>query len=45
MTTDDDNDRVQTMTEEWLRQLVMQMERDQDGFIDYEEYVTMMIDW
>ncbi len=33
------------MSEERARELVMQMEVDHDGYINYEEYVDMMMNW
>ncbi len=33
------------MSEERARELVLQMEVDHEGFINYEEYVDMMMNW
>ena len=33
------------LSEERARELVMQMDTDQGGFINYDEYVDMMMKW
>lgn len=35
----------ETLPEERARELAMQMEVDHDGYIHYEEYVNMMMNW
>jgi len=32
-------------TEDRVRNLVLQIEQDQNGYVDYEEYVNMMMNW
>ena len=33
------------MSQERARELVLQMEVDHEGFVNYEEYVDMMMNW
>lgn len=35
----------ETMTDERARELVMQMEVDHDGYVNFEEYVDMIMNW
>ena len=36
---------TQVLSEERARELIMQMDVDQDGYINYDEYVDMMMKW
>ena len=36
---------TETMTDERARELVMQMEVDHDGYVNFEEYVDMIMNW
>ena len=42
---DDDDDDNKPLTEERARELAMHLERNNDGFVDYEELVGMMMNW